>query len=528
MFSSSDFPLIFAVVSVIASVDASAQCDFPIEEWVSRFNGTGNSYDSGNDMGMDAEGSIIVASASTGTGTSSDFVTMKYDSDGNILWSRSFDGIGHGYDYPNALVIDGSGNAIITGESRGSGEYSDYLTIKYDSDGNLCWSARYDAVGYLDYARDVTVDSSGNVYVAGTTCYDEDHRYFTTIKYSSSGVQLWAVDMYAPNLYNDAAAIAIDGDGYIYVTGNSAGGYATVKYNPDGVQQWIRRLNTSVGANYPTDITVDAAGNVLVTGYSLDYATDYDYLTVKYSSGGALEWTARYDGSQGEWDIPDVVCADASGNVIVTGSCFNHCTTVKYDPDGELLWESMYPDVSEPNDMALGTGGSIYVTGHRGGYNSDCMTVLYNSSGILQWAVFYNGTADDDDNMEAITLDSNGDVYVTGSSWGIGSQTDCVTIKYDGNTGIESEGQDAASGLRVTPNPSASNPSILVDMPEPVECTVSVYSLDGRLVGTIHEGLLASGVTSLGWDTAGCPAGVYLVVASTIELTMSAGVILLR
>ncbi|MDM7993536.1 MAG: SBBP repeat-containing protein [Candidatus Fermentibacter sp.] len=513
---------------MIASGDASAQCDFPIEEWVSICNGTGNSFDHGNDIGMDSEGNIFVASASTGAGTSYDFVTMKYDSDGNMLWSRSFDGIVHGGDYPNALVVDGSGSVIITGDSKGNDGYDDYLTVKYDSDGNLCWSARYDASDYYDYARDVAVDSYGNVYVAGTTCYDEDHEYFTTIKYSSSGVQLWAVNMYAPNLYNDAAAIAIDGDGYVFVTGYSAGGYATVTYSPDGVEQWIRRLNTSVGANYPSDITVDAADNVLVTGSSLDYSTGYDYLTVKYSSEGALEWTARYDGSQGEWDYADVVCADASGNVIVTGSSFVHCATVKYDPDGELLWETMYPDVSEPYDMTLGTGGSIYVTGDRGGTQSDCMTVLYSSSGVQQWAVFYNGIADYDDHWEAVALDSNGDVYVTGTSWGVDSKTDCITIKYDGNTGIESGRQDVASVLRVTPNPSVSNPSILLDMPEPVECSVSVYSLDGRLVDTIHEGMLAAGVSTLGWDSVECPAGVYLVVARTIERTMSASVILLR
>ena len=97
-----------------------------------------------------------------------------------------------------------------------------------------------------------------------------------------------------------ASAIAVDGNGNVYVTGPNGcwaedwGGcdhnYVTVKYDRDGKQLWVARYDAAGSFDQATAIAVDAAGNVYVTGESWissfpdgspDYATiKYDYLTV--------------------------------------------------------------------------------------------------------------------------------------------------------------------------------------------------------------------------------------------------------
>jgi hypothetical protein len=78
--------------------------------------------------------------------------------------------------------------------------------------------------------------------------------------------------------------------------------------------------------------------------------------------------------------------------------------------------------------------GNVYVTGNSQPSNSlpvDYVTVKYNAAGVEQWAVRYDGPANDHDFASAIAVDNGGAVYVTGSSWGPGSFGDYATIKYD-------------------------------------------------------------------------------------------------
>src|SRR6266852_5023039 len=63
-----------------------------------------------------------------------------------------------------AMAFDSSGNIIVAGYDAG-----DYLTAKYDTNGNLLWSARESGrVGDIAVPPGITsltVDDAGNVYV---------------------------------------------------------------------------------------------------------------------------------------------------------------------------------------------------------------------------------------------------------------------------------------------------------------------------------------------------------------------------
>lgn len=85
--------------------------------------------------------------------------------------------------------------------------------------------------------------------------------------------------------------------------------------------------------------------------------------------------------------------------------------------------------------------GNIYVTGFsaRTGTGKDFLTLKYNSSGVLQWAVYYNGPANDDDKAFGVVVDNLGqNVYVTGYSTSIDNNIDIATIKYSASTGSQS------------------------------------------------------------------------------------------
>ncbi len=117
-----------------------------------------------------ASGSVYVTGASTGNGSSYDYATLRYGADGSRLWTDRYDGPGHGWDSPNAMILDMStGRVTVTGGSQGSGTGLDYATIQYDLSGAQIWLSRYDRSGGDDVAVGLGADGSGNICVTGTS-----------------------------------------------------------------------------------------------------------------------------------------------------------------------------------------------------------------------------------------------------------------------------------------------------------------------------------------------------------------------
>ncbi|MQY71165.1 hypothetical protein GH141_04445, partial [bacterium] len=217
------------------------------KEWVARYNGPANGHDAGSAIAVDASGNVYVTGHSVGSGTSLDYVTVKYNSSGVQQWARRYNGPVDEYDRASAIAVDDEGNVYVTGWSPGSGTWNDYTTIKYDSSGVQQWVARYNGPGNSgDNAYSIALDDAGNVYVTGTSAKYRTTPYnydYVTVKYNSSGIQQWARRYNGPGDGDDRAnSLAVDDEGNVYVTGYSKGSgtdndCATIKYNSSGVQQ---------------------------------------------------------------------------------------------------------------------------------------------------------------------------------------------------------------------------------------------------------------------------------------------------
>jgi uncharacterized delta-60 repeat protein len=231
-----------------------------------------------------------------------DCVTVRYDSSGNRLWAAGYDGPNHGDDRTYSVAADSSGNIVAVG--YGDNGYTtpyDYLTIKYDSVGETLWTRRYDGPAHSgDKASAVAVDAAGNVYVTGSITVASGHPNCGTIKYAPDGHLLWVALFGGPIAnYGGGSAVTLDGTGGVYVCGVSAfsagayGDYATIKYNAaTGDTVWVRGYN---GPGSDVDralaIAVDPSGCVHVTGESYGgLGTGNDIATIKYvQNGGGAE-----------------------------------------------------------------------------------------------------------------------------------------------------------------------------------------------------------------------------------------------
>ncbi|MFQ5629304.1 MAG: DUF6516 family protein [bacterium] len=82
------------------------------EEWVSRFDTPGNADDFATAAAVDLDGNVFVAGYRRMLSGSTDYLTVKFDSDGNFLWMRTYDGPGKDDDVATTIAADGWGNSF--------------------------------------------------------------------------------------------------------------------------------------------------------------------------------------------------------------------------------------------------------------------------------------------------------------------------------------------------------------------------------------------------------------------------------
>ena len=468
--------LIFSTVAALAAANTSYSQ--ATKEWVETYNGTGNGLDISFSVVVDDLGNVYVAGNSPGDTSANDITTIKYNSSGQQQWVKRYNGPGNsddGTNGTNAIAVDSSGNVYVAGWSAGT-ENTDYVVIKYNSNGDQQWSERYNGSGNgYDAPYGIALDSSGNVYVTGTSTGDGTGFDYTTIKFDNAGQQQWVKSYNGTgNSYDAALALAVDASGNAYVTGtstaqNGIGDCVTIKYDTDGNQQWAKTYDGAANGNdYGNSVTVDTSGNVYVTGSSAGATTGQDYLTIKYDSSGQQLWAPIYSSPNNNWDEGRSIGLDGSGNVYVTGvlafsegGSSDDWGTIKYDSSGAEQWVRQYNGPASIADeawsIAVDSNGNSYVVGYsnKPTSGSDLTSIKYDTDGNQQWVQAYDSPEHGTDTGFDITIDSQGNVYVTGAS-GLDAAIDYATIKYS-----------QAGGPTPTPTPAPTSTPRATPAPRP-------------------------------------------------------------
>ncbi|WP_243373202.1 S8 family serine peptidase [Geotalea sp. SG265] len=296
----------------------------------------------------DASGNIYVA-GSVSNGSYDMVQTVKYDPAGNVAWSAVYDG--GSSRSAEGIAVDASGNVIVVGGKPTFGGLPDALILKYDANGNQVWAKSYDNAGKSDYFFDVAVDATGNIYATGFSDFlitgVGNRNELLLAKFNTAGDLQWE------RIVNDGDlvqgfGVTVDQSGNIYVAGDRATAvptgsnsvqfwytFLTIKYAPDGTLFWSRTFGEP-GWERANSVAADATGNIYVAG-EMTYPSFF-----KLDTNGNLLWSANFCQNGFCPQLLQVII-DGNGNPTLFGIIYDGVSAYNYwigksTTSGSLLW----------------------------------------------------------------------------------------------------------------------------------------------------------------------------------------------
>ncbi|MEO0183380.1 MAG: T9SS type A sorting domain-containing protein, partial [candidate division WOR-3 bacterium] len=234
--------------------------------WLKTFGGSG--VDWGYSVQQTQDGGYIIAGRTTSFGAGYyDVYIIKTDADGNQLWYKTFGG--SNYDDGRSIQQTQDGGYIIAGSTLppDSSNSRVYL-IKTDSDGNLLWYKTFSGIRAAE-GRSVQQTQDGGYIIAGTTYIQDQQYYLYLIKADADGNQVW-YKTYSGLAHAQGYSVRQTRDGGYIIAGVTAisppavtGSAYLIKTDADGNQVWYKILG---GSN---------TGSV---GYSVQQTQDRGYI----------------------------------------------------------------------------------------------------------------------------------------------------------------------------------------------------------------------------------------------------------
>jgi cysteine-rich repeat protein len=261
-----------------------------------------------------ATGGLMLAGSTSGSGVASDGLLVRYDLEGNEIWSRAVDRVGEAEGF-RGVVVGGDGTIFAVGQTAGEDAGSDVWVAAFSAEGSSLWEHVWTTTG-VDTAIDVAVAGSA-VYVAG--CRDDRGRAFVR-RMSSSGSVAWTRTFSADGgrgcahgVFATTSAVFAAG----WTSGESTGeDMWTTRLDPAGGDSIWEDVHTGIGSEDRLhDVVAAPGGDVLVVGREGDGVQRHAWVR-RYGAGGDIVFTWQAE-SIDEVSILGAAVTPGDGVVIV-------------------------------------------------------------------------------------------------------------------------------------------------------------------------------------------------------------------
>ncbi|MBD3232684.1 MAG: T9SS type A sorting domain-containing protein [candidate division Zixibacteria bacterium] len=473
-----------------------------------------------------------------------DLYLVRADSDGEVIWERTYGG--SDMEYAASLELAPDGGLVLFGHTRsyGAGNYDMYC-VKTDSAGNLQWEQTYGGSEYEDGRSITAVQGGGYLLTGGTSSFGAGNKDYYAVKIDENGEVEWS------NTYGDSGNDMARDVEPTLDNGFILGGYSDsfsksnfdiliVKIDSLGTQQWQRTHGTNV-IEFAFAIEQTQDDGYVIAGHSIVDGFYGDFSLIKTNSSGWFEWGNLY-GSDFQ-EVAYSIEITEFGNYLLIGDTNGYgngmldvyLVLVEGDNPNICCDVEMTPDDSQ---VVVNPGGSFGLTGILSNpYPEATETDFW--VGVIYEEQFFLIQKILDIPMEPLELAERylnqmvPDYAPAGSyeyvaycgDFDSGEPCDSVSFSFtvtDEQTGFSVdewrlhggwrglyEAQRDNFAINNYPNPFNSSTTISYELQSPSEITLEVYNIAGQRLVELDSGAKGAGRHRMTWNADRYSTGVY-------------------
>jgi outer membrane protein assembly factor BamB len=349
-----------------------------------------------------------------------------------------------GYDCDGSLATADDAGVLMWTKVLSDTERLDPELVRLDeSTGLVDWTYRYVGPAHgQDAFVDVQPSASGAaVFVAGTEAWGK--QTFETAIAQATGAPLWfhtAAGPYDTKQRRSAPVeLAVSPDGSAVLEAGSSpssdgdwDAYVSAYDPSSGAPLWSVRIDRS--KDQARSIALSSDGATAYLSVATSRHLDRSLLVALDVTDGSTLWQTLSDRS-----AMSTLAVSANGATVYG---LDRGVSATDTADGSPRWHTAGGKTVHGADLALGTGGDVFVTGAVGSGYTDAITMrLGGATGEVVWRAKYAGPAGFDDDGASVAMSPDGAVaYVVGSrdvlySSGPMGDFDMIAQAYDASTG---------------------------------------------------------------------------------------------
>ena len=466
-------------------------------------------------------GEFIVAGGSIATNNNRDAWIVKFDANGDTLWTSSFgDSIGTSNSSRfNGLSLTPNGGYFAAGFSAGFGNGFDYYLVKTDSNGDSLWTRSInDPMNSVDYCHATLFSSDGYLMTFGYRGGFEGDFYLS--KNDTSGNIVWTKGYSIPGDHDFGYSIAQSNDFGYLLSGSTESTTNTnillIKTDSAGNVVWSKTYG-GLGVDESHKVIITQDDNIIVGGTTESFGAGYkDILLIKIDNLGDTLWTKTYGTSA--LDQLYSVAETQDNGFIITGASYNstvgktQLVLIKADSIGNLIWSKHYGNNSyniEGRDVAITTDGGFVVCGNLNGAGYIIKTDASGVSGCNEMIYLLNQNfAPLNANPVTINVASGSILRKPPSTIVRGGQITnfCFTTNVTENISNQE--------FNIFPNLVQDIITMNINSENPIDILIELFDSEGRKIRMLYEGSVNNKSFSTTFNSTNISPGIYFIKCS--------------
>ncbi len=523
-----NFTIICLIAIMISGVSLTGNAQFQ-----KTINLGGDSY--ANAGAVDANGNNYYVGTTFANGaTSGDAFVLKTDGSGNPIWVKQYGG--SSTDWGTFIISTNDGNLLLAGRSNSYSSSMDMFVAKVDTNGGLIWAKTF-GTDSTDYAVKIAEGPNGYLVTGSTRGGDSATANRTDVLLvllDANGAEKWTKIMgmqyINENVYD---VISINNDGYV-VAGNSGA-------NIFGANEGMFAVIDTGGNMQATFLSGDVGEDdfrAIVAGTDGDESVYFIGNT--YPGGGqqsemwvtrwsvasgppVIQWSKTFGGPQNESLSAAKQIPDGSGMMLLLG----HTSSFGAGGDAEVMLIDTNGNIILSKN-AGGTGDEYFQNGNF--TNNGALFVGYTNSfgGSYNnvWLVAPDETGStacaSESNAATATTINDTSAFYNMNLYPVTLNVTTQTISPVSGTTVLTSICDTANAINdlenqinftLFPNPSSALVQLTMNTDKSGLAAINLYDVAGRLVRSVNT-KVTSGANTISLDVSSLQSGTYMVQVS--------------